>query len=908
MADDLQDTGPAGGNPNATRSNPNFPDSDGSDSDSGGGDSNDSDSNDRNLFNEVADRVTGVAQDAVDAGQRTAEEILQDENRQTGSSTDTEPDQDQIDQDLAEQGAEGVDNPAVPNDQEEGQRNTGPGNKAEVGPFPDKGPAGSNPNVARGQVNLPDVDGPGDLTDEAADGTLTRSEVEAETRDIEYQQANTVEGIQRVERRQGPLGSDPNRQRVPGIEQESGRVAVQARRLEERVLRQSDALDSQQDVRVIRDNGRLATQLTPEAQDRLEDETAEGTAFSDDGIRIDESGDVDLTDQGQETLAREQAAAVGANITQRFSGPIQGAGQTGADVVNTLLQAEQNAREQEARLNRLPLAQSSRQEGRGTSDENLEEAAQASILNQLEDQTGANLSEEDVEFTREDGQIQASLSDEGEEAVARQNAPFQNTAVEGLFEAGAETRVEFEQFQEPIGREFFSRTPDDPLPGNNTNAASGVAGAALAGVAAPEPVSTGTGALILGGLAGGALIADANRRVDLGDGVPTAQEQTELEVPEDTTGGELETPDREQRAELEVPEETTTLAPEELGIPRAVIQDGNAEISGPDGTEINDDGEIIIPLGTTQVARQTRFEDEEEEEETDDEKAEEEEDEVVVEVPDELLPDEEVTIGEPEETTETEETTEAEEQSEEEELEPIELPEQRQAEQDAEPDETQADEGFGEQVGETGDTRTAEGDTDGRQSGTGAFPGIIGGGATSPTLPPALQEQQEQAEDVAQVGPQDIQTPATASRQADAAADAVAQGDLVGDQVVDAAATRPAQAQVPALTQQQVSLNQQLFQFESPAVGPATAPQTATENVNENRQERVFYEAPFEPPSQRKGRLPFPDLEADSDDFEDFGGEGNAPILTDFFNPVGGELIETPERIRDESTFPGLDF
>lgn len=357
MADDLEDTGPAGSNPNASLSQPNFPDSDGGSSGGGGGggggdDGGDSDRRrrrqNRGLFGTVTDRVSGAidsATDAVtgsdgsdgvldeaadlvtggssDAGSEPASEDQSQDAGGMGQSQESpssgtedatdgsaEADQDAIDESLAERGgaaAEGINDPTVPDEQEPGQRATGPGQKADVGPYPDQGPAGSNPNVPVGQVNLPDVNGSGDLTDEAADGTLTRSEVKAETEDVEYRQATTPEGIRRQERLQGPLGSDPNRQDEPGVELTSGRTGVAARQVEEAVISQSDAVDSQQQVRVVRENGRLVPELTTAGETAIASEFAAGTPLESEDVGVTRQGEIELSRAERRVLEADRA-------------------------------------------------------------------------------------------------------------------------------------------------------------------------------------------------------------------------------------------------------------------------------------------------------------------------------------------------------------------------------------------------------------------------------------------------------------------------------------------------------------------------------------------------------------------------------------------------------------------------
>lgn len=89
---------------------------------------------------------------------------------------------------------------------------------------------------------------------------------------------------------------------------------------------------------------------------------------------------------------------------------------------------------------------------------------------------------------------------------------------------------------------------------------SAVAGAALAGVAAPEPVSSGAGAAVLGGLAAGAIVADTARRSELDPSEfnpdipelqPGQRQQNELE-PGQRQQNELDAPSNDQIGQSEL--------------------------------------------------------------------------------------------------------------------------------------------------------------------------------------------------------------------------------------------------------------------------------------------------------------------------------------------------------------------
>jgi len=89
---------------------------------------------------------------------------------------------------------------------------------------------------------------------------------------------------------------------------------------------------------------------------------------------------------------------------------------------------------------------------------------------------------------------------------------------------------------------------------------SAVAGAALAGVAAPEPVSSGAGAAVLGGLAAGAIVADTVRQSELDPSEfnpdipelqPGQRQQNELE-PGQRQQNELDAPANDQIGQSEL--------------------------------------------------------------------------------------------------------------------------------------------------------------------------------------------------------------------------------------------------------------------------------------------------------------------------------------------------------------------
>jgi hypothetical protein len=93
-----------------------------------------------------------------------------------------------------------------------------------------------------------------------------------------------------------------------------------------------------------------------------------------------------------------------------------------------------------------------------------------------------------------------------------------------------------------------------------------IAGAALAGVAAPEPVTSGTGALVLAGLTGGALVADAARRSELDVSPESVSELT----PEEPTQSELEV-GQKTSSELEVNQGIESVGRQEVGLGSGIV-------------------------------------------------------------------------------------------------------------------------------------------------------------------------------------------------------------------------------------------------------------------------------------------------------------------------------------------------
>jgi len=323
------------------------------------------------------------------------------------------------------------------------------------------------------------------------------------------------------------------------------------------------------------------------------------------------------------------------------------------------------------------------------------------VERQLEDELNVELERDDLSIARRDGRIVGQLSEVGQESVEVQRTPGANVPViGGILTTGTRIRQDIRDTTDPVAESFRQTTP-------NKSDVLGFVGAA-APFAATEP--TPGGEVVLGTLAAAGLTAAAlNERggVITGD-YPTAETSvgigsgianSEIESPDEPTNDvvELPTETTQERTEISVPEEETTVTPEELGIPREPVQDGNVEITGPGGTEITDDGDIVIPAGTKQATGQFRRSEDEDADDADsrnDVGEETEENEVVVNVPDEFIPDEQQTLGEVEEPEDADESPDEEEVAEQQDDLLSELG-QRQAVGDAQSDGTQVDEKLG---------------------------------------------------------------------------------------------------------------------------------------------------------------------------------------------------------------------
>jgi len=780
------------------------------------------------------------------------------------------------------------------------------------------------------------------------------------------------ESVQTESEGRDPDDIEPADREEPDPEQgveEGGEFQEQAREQEleatEQLAEETGRSFTREDVRIQQSeqDGKtvLQAELTETGQTKVDRENFQRSfdAKRDAIVELDERTEADLTAGDDFVVRGDRVELTDQGLVKEAAAQTPGASQEDLEVQNDTV-----VRSGPRRTDVSPDL------GRATTQDPRNQ-----IVRELERETGAELSREQVSFTEtEGGGVRGELTNEGERAVQRANAQFQNTPLSGLFSAGADAQARIEQATDPAAERFDEITPDNfvrdelervtapvanrfnemtPTRGEAFNAAGDAARSAAqtdvpftdtqisnAESFAPDSPEGTNPFIFSGSVAFRQSISDESEQearetvaqraeqaedttVDsfspavgrspasginaargvagiatLAGGIGVAQE---IGVPEETDQSELDTPENEQRSEITVPEEKTRLSPEELGVPRESVQSGEIDIDGPEGTRVTDEGDIVIPAGTTQVARGTREEGEEREdvveEEAEEDAEEEEEDQVQVNVPEELLPDEEQTIGE--EGTQAEEddlTTEEQAQEEqEEEVNPIQFPEQRQGEQDADPEDTRSDESFGEQVVEQGQAATSASTGQGTTVGSGIFGTVEGSAGAEATVPPILRDDQGQA-DAAQTAEAQGQAEAQAPGQQQA--QGPAQADIVAEITGQFKTQTPAQAQTP--------------QFGTPeGFGEPTTPSfgTPTENPPEQQNPPTQGPTPTDPPNRPPNRLPDLGIGGDDDEEDLFGlGGSNAPILTDFQNPLTGERLETDESPSNEDSFPGLDF
>jgi hypothetical protein len=291
--EDLEDVGPAGGNPDATRSNPNFPDTDsgddggGSGGDSGGGGGG-GDSTVPQAVRDAQDFFgggggtdttdsggggSGVVDDVVSGAQDTVDEAV---DRGQGA-VDTV-------QDRVESGASADDSGSA----SDSQQSTDAATETDT-TDPSDQPGGPPLGAAETVENVTgrDVDRDGDVGSEP-----DTSQQEQRARDS----------------RQDQPGDRPAE---TGLEAESGRTGRAALNLEQRVIRENPAADDVGDVAVRREDGQLVAELTREGvRERAAEQSVLARGPQD--IRVNEQGgetSVAFTDTALDRIERQQRRA-----------------------------------------------------------------------------------------------------------------------------------------------------------------------------------------------------------------------------------------------------------------------------------------------------------------------------------------------------------------------------------------------------------------------------------------------------------------------------------------------------------------------------------------------------------------------------------------------------------------------
>lgn len=429
----------------------------------------------------------------------------------------------------------------------------------------------------------------------------------------QYEQfaAGRIEGV-------GPGGIDLQREDgayVPTLTGK-GKTSLEqtaAQRLEQRLEGRSQEQQQERRQEAI-DAG-----INPRMAERISDQGGSGLAVNLTGgdVELDTSGDnadFDLTQSGEQKIesARKDRLATQfdrqvpvdvdpSDITTRRETPST---QTGP--------SSEGAGETVYTLN---------QETRKAIEDYQREQAEGEVEKSLEEQTGADLQDEDVyveETTTDDGEIAytGGLTDKGEQEVAGQNVPGSDLPViGGALEGGGETVAKIDQAVfEPTSEYVGSRVPqyDVPTPeggipslddlidkgplgdGGGEKAAIGLAGAL---VATPEPVTTGigTGTLAAIGAAtvvGGGIGAAKSSYFEGPPEANAASQGSEIGIPQQQRdGGELPvTEPTQEQSEIALTGGDPVTATE-IGLPTGGVFD--SELSPTDGQQGDE-----IPVGT----------------------------------------------------------------------------------------------------------------------------------------------------------------------------------------------------------------------------------------------------------------------------------------------------------------------
>jgi len=360
-------------------------------------------------------------------------------------------------------------------------------------------------------------------------------------------------------------------------------------------------------------------QKAPDAQEVTSVEEVSGiddafraTIETEDGETVTQT--VAFSQEAQETLAARQrgnAREQQEQLQEEFDRSMEQAGRNREATEGVREQQETaQSRDQQADVRRSVTDQLNQQQAYAAAQSIAEAGAIDEIESNLEDQTGAELTRDDIKVVETEDGFKGRLSREGQQEVAGQNAPgSQLPFVGGYVEGTTETIVGFDQ---TTNRVWNRNTPDlsvdvptVPLPSKEQATT-----VAAAGVVAPEPVTSGSGALILGGIAAGTATAAAVKETGVLQGAPTAStsaDEGELSIGEGPTS-EITVPSTPtgEESELSVGDEPVT--PTRVSLPESGLFGSEMDASdsvvttelplsgtGEGGTEPSTSGETVVP-------------------------------------------------------------------------------------------------------------------------------------------------------------------------------------------------------------------------------------------------------------------------------------------------------------------------
>jgi len=378
-------------------------------------------------------------------------------------------------------------------------------------------------------------------------------------------------------------------------------VVSTALELEQQVLAQNEELDAT-DVRITRDGDTLEAEFTQAGAEAaglnrsvadVREQVAADTEFREEELQVER------TDDGfrvgvEQVFTDEEAADFNRRLAGRREAIAENASRVASDVEaaarNTRLQtrratAFENLNVDEQISIAFDEAVGRANTRRSTQRGNIPTDAATELEQSLEEETGAELDREDITVERvesDDGvRFEGGLSERGQQEVAGQRAPGSDLPVVGGPTAGiAESIVAADQAVEvpDLPQEAETLVPRD-LTGASLGAAAGAA------VVAPEPVTSASGALVLGGLATVGVGAEVAQRTGTFQGPPTARARVRgSELPVTDEGlpeSELPVTDPTAFDDGELPVADPTVR-EEVKTPTGDVFDSELPVTDPD--------------------------------------------------------------------------------------------------------------------------------------------------------------------------------------------------------------------------------------------------------------------------------------------------------------------------------------